>query len=172
MKKIILTALLCLGMSAQTQASDLSDKMLELFKSSNKSVSLGAMLIADNVLDDQGKLENYVKWSLKKSDPPLDRTVKLYFLSRVNSDYNLQFIKEFPEDPKIFNEVLSFVASLTRSVSGLMVMYLASLSECYAQANSRNAAREKVERMRMVQMLSGWAAEIFPDEFEQCPNRR
>lgn len=171
LKKLLGAILIVMALAAPAKGHELSEKMLELFKDKNRNVSLGAMLIAAPVSDNE-KLIEYVRWSLKKSDPAPDRLVKLYYLARtaMEKDEPLAFIKAFPEDPEKFNEVLAFDASLTRTVNGLMAIYLVELTECYVNAELREAARAKVERLRAVQMLSGWSAEIFPDEdFPRCP---
>lgn len=173
MRKILVSFLIVLGLAAPASAHELSDRMLQLFKDKSRNVSLGAMLIADPVSDNE-ELIKYARWSLKKNDPPLERAVKRYYLARATyeNEDTLAFIRAFPEEPEAFKEVLAFDASLTRSVSGVMVLYLVDLTECHTARDVREAARDKVDRLRMVQLLSGWAAEIFPDQnFPLCPNR-
>lgn len=173
MKKIFAALCLCLALAAPAAASPLSDKMLELFKDKNPDVSLGAMLIAPPV-GDNAELIKYVRWSLKRGESATARLVKLYYLASTGfgSEDALAFVKEFPEDPEKFNAVLAFDSSLTRTVSGVMVEYLVSLTECNNNQDVRAEARDKVERLRMVQLISGWSAEIFPDgDFPACRNR-
>lgn len=152
----------------------LSARMLELFRDSDERVSLGAMLVSDQILHDEC-LVRYVLDSRAPGESVRARAVKNFYLAMVRpyfdgpgNGYARAFIDEFPEEPEAFNEVLAFDASLTRTVSGRMVMELTDMAECHRPAEVRAAARAKVERLRETQDKSGWAAEIFPDSFPHC----
>lgn len=171
MKKLFSAFLIVLAMATPAKGHELSDKMLQLFKDNSRNVRLGAMLIADPVSDNE-KLIEYVRLSLQNNEPTPDHLIKLYYLARtgMGNEDPLAFIKAFPEEPEKFNEVLAFDASLTRTVSGLMVIYLVELTDCHVHKDLRKAARAKVDRLQAVQLLSGWSAEVFPDAgFAKCP---
>ena len=154
----------------------LSSRILALFQDADQRVSLGAMLISDYVLHDDC-LVNYVLQSRKPNEDLLARNVKNFYLALArpldvpDDGYTRAFLDAFPEDPKEFNAVLAFDASLTRTVSGRMVMEIVSMSECHRPVAIRKAAREKILRLMETQERSGWAAEIFPDAFTPCENK-
>lgn len=162
-----------LVLAAPAGAHELSDKMLQLFKDPSRNVSLGAMLIAGPVSDNEAMVA-YARRALKKSDPVVDAMVKRYYLASATFEKAdvLAFIRGWPENPDEFKEVLAFDAALTRTVSGVMVLHLVQLTGCDYPREIYEAARDKVSRLGMVQLLSGWAAEIFPNgDFPACKGR-
>lgn len=151
----------------------LSARILELFKDADETVSLGAMLVCDQVGNDEC-LVQYVIASRSPSDSLRARTVKNYYLAVTRyfdgpgKGYARTFINEFPEDPKGFADVLAFDASLTRTVAGRMIMEIVDSTDCRHPASLRKTARAKVERLRTTQDKAGWASEILPDSFPVC----
>lgn len=151
----------------------LSGRVLEMFQDEDETVSLGAMLVCDQVRRDECLVE-YVLASRSPSDSVLARTVKNYYLAVARyfegpgRGYAYTFIEEFPEDPDDFEEVLSFDAGLTRTVSGRMIMELVDMADCRRPPQLRAAARAKLERLRLTQERAGWAAEIFPETLPAC----
>lgn len=151
----------------------LSTRMLELFKDPDENVSLGAMLISDQIAHDDC-LVQYVIASRSPKDSVRARTVKNYYLAVTRyfdgpgKGYARTFIDEFPEDPKEFADVLAFDASLTRTVAGRMIMEVVDGTDCRHTPSYRRAARAKVERLRVTQDKAGWAAELLPDSFPVC----
>ena len=152
-------------MAVPARGHELSESMLRLFKDPDRRVSLGAMLIAYPVSDNDKMIE-YARSSLKKNGPALERAVKSYYLARATYEPAniLNFIAAFPEDPQDYVALLAFDASLTNTVSGMMIQYLLSLTECVERKEIREAARAKAGRLRETHYQSGWAAEIYPDD--------
>ena len=153
----------------------LSARLLELFRDDDERVSLGAMLVCDQVLHDDCLVE-YVLSSRSPADSLRASTVKNYYLAVVRyfegpgQGYARTFVEEFPEDPAGFAEVLSFDASLTRTVSGRMILELVDMADCRRPLELRTAARAKLERLRATQDQAGWAAEILPETLPVCPD--
>lgn len=160
-------------MALPARGHELSSRMLPLFKDADSNVSLGAMLVAPPVSDNE-ELIQYVRRNLKKSDPAVARMAKRYYLARTSAapKDTVDFINEFPEIPEELEEVLVFDTALTRTGNGIMLEYLVSLADCSVQKNIREAARDKIDRLRMPLLLSGWHGEPFPnDDFLECKDR-
>ena len=165
-------ALLAEGAMPGTEPAMLQRALVGLMSSPQQEVRLGAMLLSVRVADPDNSLAVFIRKSRSPEDGPLARTVKNYALAypRASTEDVLRFVREFPDDPAGFLELIRFDTHVMgQSVGGVMVELFVGMTSCQeTDATVREAARSRLPALRVAQDKSGFAAEILPAAVELC----
>lgn len=154
---LLFVSLFFAGKVQNVNAQTLSEAVLELYKNSNKEVSLGAMLISQRLYDDE-LLAGYIHKQRNDADPLWIKTIQNYALnhfSQRESSLMMRFISEFPVTKQELNLLTEFEANTFTTVQSKPLEYLIELASDRDLA-IKNAAKEKLITIKG--LADGWVA--------------
>lgn len=137
---------------------------LELYKSKDKNISLGSMLLSINMYNSKN-LENFLKASIKDEDSPAEKCIKLYTLSKLTADYSdmKNFIESFPDNSENFWELINFECKVTRCPHSSMLRELIDFANMdYEVINEKDIELQNIANKKLKQIIplaDGWVSE-------------
>ena len=171
-KFFCITAFICCSISiSQTKPAigavkepPITALFLELYKSNDKNISLGSMLLSIE-MSNTISLEKFLRASVNNKNTQVERCIKLYTISKFASDYSdmKNFIASFPDDKDNFVALISFECSVTRCPHSNMLKYLIDFVNMdYEVINNtdielKKMARKKIDKI--IPLSDGWVSE-------------
>lgn len=137
---------------------------LELYKSQDKNISYGAMLLSVEMYHTPN-LEKFLRASINDSDTPMEKCIKLYTLSKFTHEYSdmKAFIESFPDTEEDFWALIHFECTVTPCPHSKMLKYLISfINMDYAVINEKDIALKNLAKKKMEKIHSlsdGWVSE-------------
>jgi hypothetical protein len=143
----------------RTEASPIAKSMLELCKSQDIDVSLGAMLLSVDIYDNE-ELEKYIRSKLDDADEKWVTCIKLYTISKytLEEDDAKMFIDSFPADYENFWKLIDFECSVTRYPGSNILSHL-----IYYAGNEKLSVHKMAlqKATAAIKLADGWVADFL-----------